>query len=119
MQEIDPSVAAESHQPSEQRKISWFTVAAAASIVFFLGNADYSLAFSKLQRLGIAVFSWVGTASETQTRSELGSSSPTNSELVSDGGSPCDIVRFQSREAFLARYPYPMAIEPKQREGCR
>jgi hypothetical protein len=40
MQGIDPSVAAEGHQPSEQRKISWFTVAAAASIVFFLGNAD-------------------------------------------------------------------------------
>lgn len=119
MQEIDPSVAAESHHPSEQRKISWFRVAAAASIVFLIGNADFSLALSKLQRLGSAVFSWVGSPSETQTSSEFGSSSPTNSVLVSDCDSPCDIVRFQSNEAFLARYPYPVAIEPKQRQGCR
>ncbi len=119
MQEINPPVVAESHQSSEQRKISWFTVAAAASIVFFLGNADFSQAFSKLQRLGSVVFSWVGSLSETQTSSEFGSSSPTNSVLVSDCDSPCDIVRFQSHEAFLARYPYPVAIEPKQRQGCR
>jgi hypothetical protein len=66
MQEIDPSELAESQQPSKPQKISWFMVATAASIVFFVGNADYSLAFSKLQRLGNAVFSSVGRLSEAE-----------------------------------------------------
>jgi hypothetical protein len=120
MQEIDPSELAESQQPSKHQKISWFMVATAASIVFFVGNADYSLAFSKLQRLGNAVFSAVGKLSETEpTESFVGSRESNSLDLLPDCNGRYNSLKSRQCDYPIAPRPYPTSSPPIQPQYCR
>lgn len=120
MQEIDPSELAESQQPSKPQKISWFMVATAASIVFFVGNADYSLAFSKLQRLGNAVFSAVGKFSETEpTESGVGSRESNSLDSLADRNLRYDPLKSRQCDYPVAPCQYPISSPPMQRQHCR
>ena len=120
MQEIDPSELAESQQPSKPQKISWFMVATAASIVFFVGNADYSLAFSKLQRLGNAVFSAVGKLSETEpTKSVVGSRESNSLDSMTDRNLRYDPLKSRHCEDPIAPNQYPRSRPLMQRRHCQ
>ncbi len=120
MQEIDPSELAESQQPSKPQKISWFMVATAASIVFFVGNADYSFAFSKLQRLGNAVFSSVGRLSEAEP---LGRFVGVRESHSLDSLPACnpryDLLKSENCDEPIAPNQYQRSRPPIQRQHCR
>jgi hypothetical protein len=120
MQEIDPSVVAESQQPSKPQKISWIMVATALSMVFFVGNADYSLAFSKLQRLGNAVFSSVGRRSEADpTKSVVGSRETHSLDLLPDCNGRYNSLKSRQCDYPITSRSYPISSPPIQPQHCR